>query len=65
MFRRARVRLTLLYIGLFALVLGIFSGVFYRCLTRRHVVAILENQSSMIDERATWLSLVRDSSSTV
>lgn len=29
MFRRARVRLTLLYIGLFALVLGIFSGVFY------------------------------------
>ena len=29
MFRRARVRLTLIYIGLFALVLGIFSDVFY------------------------------------
>ena len=29
MFRRARIRLTVLYIGLFALVLGVFSVVFY------------------------------------
>ena len=29
MFRRARIRLTVLYIGLFALVLGVFSLVFY------------------------------------
>ena len=29
MFRRARIRLTALYIALFALVLGVFSLVFY------------------------------------
>lgn len=33
MFRRARVRLTLLYIGLFALVMGAFSVVFYIALS--------------------------------
>ena len=34
MFRRARVRLTLLYIALFALVLGVFTVVFYLGFTR-------------------------------